>query len=242
MIEFYKDDLSYIHDIGFGRFAEESAPGLLEILRKKGIKNGRIIDLGCGSGIWASELVKAGYGVVGVDLSPSMIGMAQERVPEGIFHNTSFLKFKIPPCVAVTAIGEIFNYMFDETNCKKELTRLFKRVHQALAPGGCFIFDLASPGRGTNIPNRFWEGEDWAILVKIDENREENILTRHITTFRKDKTLYRRDHEIHRQQLYTPSEIIDELQHAGFQVRTLRGYGQHRFPRAHVGFIARKPA
>ena len=41
----YKEDLAYIHDVGFGTFASQSAPGLLEILHQKGIEKGLIVDL-----------------------------------------------------------------------------------------------------------------------------------------------------------------------------------------------------
>jgi ribosomal protein L11 methylase PrmA len=58
MIQGYKEDLAYIHDVGFGAFSSESAPGLLEILRQKGIEKGLVVDLGCGSGIWAKALLK----------------------------------------------------------------------------------------------------------------------------------------------------------------------------------------
>jgi len=33
-----------------------------------------------------------------------------------------------------------------------------------------------------------------------------------------------------------------ELRQAGFRVRTMRGYGRYRLPRAHAAFVARKPA
>ncbi|HYV03249.1 MAG TPA: class I SAM-dependent methyltransferase, partial [Blastocatellia bacterium] len=72
-IKAYKADLAYIHDVGFGDFAKNSAPGLLEILRQNGIETGLVVDLGCGSGIWARELSKIGYSVFGVDISPAMI-------------------------------------------------------------------------------------------------------------------------------------------------------------------------
>jgi SAM-dependent methyltransferase len=72
----YGEDLAYIHDVGFGSFAREAAPGLLSILRKAGIRSGRVIDLGCGSGIWAAALCGAGYDVVGVDISADMLGRA----------------------------------------------------------------------------------------------------------------------------------------------------------------------
>jgi len=34
MTEAYKVDLAYIHDVGFGDFATNSAPGLVDILRQ----------------------------------------------------------------------------------------------------------------------------------------------------------------------------------------------------------------
>ena len=53
MTESYKTDLAYIHDVGFGNYATNSAPGLLEILRQAGVSTGLVVDLGCGSGLWA---------------------------------------------------------------------------------------------------------------------------------------------------------------------------------------------
>ncbi|MFY9574661.1 MAG: class I SAM-dependent methyltransferase, partial [Blastocatellia bacterium] len=61
----YKDDLAYIHDTGFGDFARTAAPGLLEILRTNRIVTGLVVDLGCGSGLWAQALSRAGYEVLG---------------------------------------------------------------------------------------------------------------------------------------------------------------------------------
>ena len=54
----YDTDLAYVHDQGFGGFARASAPGLLTLLHDAGIRDGRIVDLGCGSGVWARELVR----------------------------------------------------------------------------------------------------------------------------------------------------------------------------------------
>src|SRR5947209_4041797 len=82
----YATDLAYIHDQGYGQFARDSAPGVLKILRQNGIKDGPVVDLGCGSGIWARALVDVGYRVIGVDISPAMIDLARRRVPEAEFH------------------------------------------------------------------------------------------------------------------------------------------------------------
>ena len=52
----YREDLAYIHDVGFGEFALNAVPGLLTLLKKSGVPNGLVLDLGCGSGLWARDL------------------------------------------------------------------------------------------------------------------------------------------------------------------------------------------
>ncbi len=239
----YGEDLAYIHDVGFGAFAQNAAPALRKMLRQHGMVRGVVVDLGCGSGIWAEELQNAGYQVLGVDQSAAMLAIARNRVPQGEFRQGSFLAVPLPPCVAVTAIGEGFNYLFDRRNTLRRLLKLFHRIHDVLIPGGLFIFDMAGPGRvpGPGIRWKWWEGEDWAVLVAIDEDRQRNLLTRRIVSFRKVGTLYRREEEVHRQRLYPPAEIVRQLRSCGFRVRTLRGYGKNQFPAGLCGFLARKP-
>jgi SAM-dependent methyltransferase len=242
MMESYKNDLAYIHDTGFGDYARKSAPGLLKILRRAGITTGLVVDLGCGSGLWARELVDAGYDVIGIDLSPSMIDLARNRVPEGEFQVASLLKAKLPLCDAVTSLGECFNYLFDKKNSIVELRRLFRRVYAALKPAGVLIFDIAEPGRGKGPRQNHKEGADWAVMVDVDEDPSTNQLTRQITSFRRVGDLYTRDEEVHRLQLYSRSEIAKELRAVGFRVRTIAAYGDQPMIEGCVGFVARKHA
>jgi len=107
----YNRDLAYIHDVGFGSFAQRSAPGVLKILRRNGISSGLVIDLGCGSGLWARRLADAGYDVLGIDLSPDMIALALRRVPQASFRTASFLDADFRQCTAITSLGECFNYL-----------------------------------------------------------------------------------------------------------------------------------
>ena len=237
----YEEDLAYIHDAGFGGFARGCAPELLTILHRRGIEDGLVADLGCGSGIWARELADAGFDVTGVDISSAMIAMARKRVPEGNFHVESFLNFKLPRCAAVTSLGEPFNYLFDKHNGLARLGALFRRVYSALEPGGLFIFDVAEPERSKGRPPSFWEGEDWACLARFENDSEKQQLTRHITTFRKVGKLYRRHHVTHRLQLYRGTEVAQTLRDIGFRVRLVRSYGEYKLPKALAGFVARKP-
>lgn len=241
MAEAYRKDLAYIHDVGFGDFAKNSAPGLLKILVDCGITRGLVVDLGCGSGIWASELLRVGYDVLGIDLSPAMIEIARKRAPKGEFQVGSLLKVELPWCDAVTSLGECLNYLFDETNSINQLRRLFRRVYSALKPGGLFVFDIAEPGRGKGPRQKHREGQDWAVMVEVDEDKAARWLTRRIITFRKVGNFYRRGEEVHQLQLYDRGEIARELREAGFRVRTLKGYGEQPMIEGCVGFLARKP-
>lgn len=237
----YNTDLAYIHDVGFGDFSKTAAPWLLEMLRANGIDSGLVVDLGCGSGIWARELSQAGYEVLGIDISPAMIEIARKRVPRGEFRVSSLLRAKLPTCHAVTSLGECFNYLFDETNSIAGLQRVFDGIYSALKPGGLFVFDIAEPRRGKGPRQKHRQGKDWAVLVEVDEDAKANRLTRRITTFRMRGESYVRDEEVHVLQLYTRSEVATELRRAGFRVRTLRGYGEQTMIDGCVGFMARKP-
>ncbi len=244
MKKWYKEDLAFIHDVGHGDFALKSAPGILEILDRSGIREGLVVDLGCGSGLWARELAKAHYQVLGIDISEAMISIARGRVPEAEFRVGSLFRADIPRCSAVTSLNECLNYLFDPQHDGQALAKLFRRVYDALIPGGVFIFDIAEPGqvkRGA-AARGFSEGEDWAVLSEKEEDRERQTLTRWITSFRKVGRYYRRDDEAHQLRLYKAKEIASELRRAGFRVRTVRGYGRYRLPKARAAFIARKPA
>jgi SAM-dependent methyltransferase len=244
MTEWYREDLAYIHDVGHGDFALGSAPGILEVLARNEVREGLVVDLGCGSGLWARELTDAGYRVLGIDISEAMIGLYRRRVPEAEFRVGSLFDADIPPCAAVTAVSEVLNYLFDEENEPRGLARLFRRVCDALAPGGVFVFDVLGPGQvppGTTAKG-FSEGQDWVVLVEKEEDAERGTLTRRIVSFRRVGEHYRRDDEVHRVRLYDPSELSAELRRVGFEVRMMHGYGRYPLAEGHAAFVARKPA
>src|SRR5215218_7480954 len=100
---FYGPDLAHVHDVAFGDWARDAAPFVLARLREAGIEDGLVVDLGCGSGIWAA-------GVLGVDGSAEMLALARSRAPGARLRRGSLHEVELPPCVAVTAVGECVNY------------------------------------------------------------------------------------------------------------------------------------
>jgi len=239
----YQEDVAYIHDVGFDFFARGVAPELLQIFRRADITRGLVIDLGCGSGIWAAELIRAGYEVFGVDQSEAMIRLARKKAPQAKFVRSSYLDVQLPPCDAVTSLGECLCYLFDSKNGIKELTRLFARIYEALRPGGLFVFDIAQSGQIVQQPHvRKFSGKDWAVLVQTEEDPAKMILTRQMTAFRRaGYHHYRRSEETHRLRLYWGADVARILRKLGFRARVLRGYGKYRLTGNRVAILARKP-
>ncbi|MEO8165316.1 MAG: class I SAM-dependent methyltransferase [Betaproteobacteria bacterium] len=235
----YDDDLAYIHDVGFSGLSESWAPGLLELLRDAGIKDGTIIDIGCGGGGWVEHLVKVDYRAVGVDVSPAMIDLARKRVPSANFQVNSIWDYTIPRCRAVTALSEVVCYR-TESCADPNLETLFGHVFDSLESGGLFIFDVTEIGLDRDRDREFAEGEDWACLVRYEHEEEQDRLHRHITSFRKMGALFRRSHEQHVVQLYDGDIVAEMLERAGFQVRRVRCFGSAPLLPMRLGFIARK--
>lgn len=238
----YATDLAYIHDAGFSEFARQSAPGLIALLHRHRIREGHVLELGCGSGRFSQILLDSGYRVTGVDLSPAMIRLARRHAPAADFHAASLWDFPFPPARAITALGEILNYAFDGGRSRADLRRLYRRIHAALAPGGVFVFDFATPDRlPAHLPARHWfEGSDWAVLVETDGRRSRRELNRYIVSYRQSGRAYRRSEELHRLRLLAISEVSADLEAAGFAVTPLRSFGRYRFFPGMAAILARK--
>ena len=222
----YGRDLAHVHDVGWGDFARRATPGLLELLLDAGIREGLVVDLGCGGGIWARELVDVGYAVLGVDISPDMLAIARRRVPEARFVEASLFDAELPPCAAVTSIGECAGYAFDPAAGRQALAGLFARAHAALAPGGLLVLDFAEPGREPprDRPRRDWyEGRGWTLCLTAWEEGER--LVREIRLFREDGEAWRRSDELHEVVLHRREDVLSALEAAGFSARALAGYG-----------------
>jgi SAM-dependent methyltransferase len=239
----YQNDLAYIHDTGYSHIAASAAPLVVNELRSSGHHSGIVVELGCGSGISSLLLRDAGFEIVGIDLSKSMINLARKRVPDAEFRVGSFVAADFPSCAAVTAIGEVLNYGFDAANASEARTKLLERIFAALKPGGLLVFDIATPSRApaSNPQRSFAEGPHWAVLVETEADDAKTFLTRRITTFRKKGESYRRGFEIHSLHLIEPADMMEKLQRLGFSVETIDCYGSQPLPKGDAGFLARKP-
>jgi len=233
----YGADLAHVHIDGYGFHWERAAPTVLKWLREGGVRKGTVVDLGCGGGQWLARLQAKGYTAVGVDASAAMIRAAKKRAPGAKLIRGSFADVKLPPCDAVTSLGEPLNYLPGA----REFRRTLKQVQTALRPGGLFIFDVRTPPTekvATRAAGK--TGNDWACIAVIDESPTTQRLTRRITTFRRVGRNYRRSEEVHVLRLYTEAQIRDWLCDLGFRVRTFPNYGRYKLTPRQLVFVAQK--
>lgn len=235
----YQQDLAHVHHAGFGEFARATAPGVLALLHRQHLHGGRVVDLGCGSGILARHLARAGYDVLGIDVSSAMIRIARTTAPLARFRRESLFSAVLPRCMAITALGESLTF---PPSSPVQMQRLFRRAFAALEPGGVLIFDLVGAGGAPVMDYRTWhEGEDWMILVQVREDRGACSLYRDITVMRREDGTWRRTTERHRVRLYRSDDVVEWLEAAGFRVDTTRRIGRHVLAPRRLAFVACKP-
>jgi SAM-dependent methyltransferase len=233
----YAGELAYVHDAGFSGYAASAAPQIARLLARRGIRRGRVVEIGCGGGTVAKQLVDFGYEVLGIDQSPAMIRLARGAVPGATFKVGALATARIPPCAAILAIGEVVGYVTAGGSHQHQLLSFFRHARAALQPGGLLVFDFMESAEGRTFKARSRAGVDWAIVTRATARGR--TLTRDIVIFRKIGGDYRQSREVHRVRLYSRDEMRRLLTRAGFSgVVMRRSIGTVRLIRSDLLAIA----
>lgn len=186
----------------------------------------QLVDIGCGTGVLSVQFAKAGYEVIGVDLSESMLTIAQNRSMQEdtaisfICQSMADLEGIDAVDIAVIAIDSI-NYLetFDEVK------QTFKRIFNALSPGGQLFFDVHSLYKMDVIyPNGpfTYEDESVAYIWHTESGEEEHSIYHDITFFVRDELgYYERFEESHYQRTYPLESYTELLKQIGFSSVTI---------------------
>lgn len=145
---------------------------VVEALKAAGVKQGdTVVDLGCGTGLCGTLLRPMSKKLLGVDLSPRMIGQARERkVYDELFVDeiVAFLQTRFAQFNIATA-ADVLTYIGD-------LQPTLSYVAQSLQPAGHFAFTVeANEGEGCalNTTRRYTHSIDYIrSLLKPTHFRE----------------------------------------------------------------------
>lgn len=209
---------------------EEWGGFIYRMLCKYGVKDGIVLDLGCGTGTMTEILAGYGYDMIGADNSEDMLELAMEkRIKSG--HDILYLlqdmrEFELYGTVrAVVSVCDSVNYVTEP----EELEDVFRLVNNYLDPGGVFLFDFNTDYKYREIMGDRTIAEDrgkcsfiWDNYYYEKERINEYDLTLFIQENAPDETrsghtpqLYRKYKETHYQRGYTLEEIRGLLENAG---------------------------
>lgn len=235
----YSRDLAYVQAVGFGALAENAAPEIVLRLRAAAIPVHHVIDAGCGAGPLTKELLAAGFGVTGIDLSADLLEFARQAAPAAGFIHGSLYDVALPACQGVIAIDEPLTYHDKVEYADAKVFDFFRRVADVLPSGGLFIFDLIETGEPPMNYRTFASGVDWTVTVEVAEDRDFRRLTREIQVFLRKDALFRRSEETHSIRLFDSNEVLSALSR-DFQVETATHYGAAVMPPRRRAFFCTK--
>ena len=202
---------------------EEWADYLEERLKEYGVKDGLVLELGCGTGSMTELLAEKGYDMIGVDNSEEMLAEAMEkRVESGqdiLYLLQDMQEFELYGTVrAVVSVCDSLNYITEE----EELEHVFALVNNYLDPHGIFLFDM----------NTIYKYRDMIGDTTIAENRDEGsfiwensydeetgINTYELALFLpREDGLYEKTEEVHYQRAYSLEKIKELIKKAGMEL------------------------
>lgn len=196
----------------------------------------RILDLACGIGRHSLELRRRGFEVVGVDISPDLLEMA-EREAEAQSLEVTFMQADLRELalndefdiVLSLNDGAVGYFETDEEN-----RRTFEVIAQALREGGGHLMQLPNVLHSEkNLPQKSWiVGESTLELSDHHWNAEDRYIEGSTVPIRIGEVFEKYEEIPFRQRLYTAEELAEIYESVGMRLaNTFAGSGKARKPK-----------
>lgn len=185
-------------------------------------KNKKLLDLGCGPGLYAERLCKKGYDVTGIDFSKRSIDYAKASAEEKNYNiaysyqNYLTIDYENKYDVVILIYCD-FVVLSDD-----DRALLLKKIHLALKPGGKLIFDVfthkgfenkeESQTWALNEDGGFWKPNKYLCLQSHWIYEEDIRLDQYIIIDQQENIDVIRNWF----KPYKPKAIIEEVKKAGF--------------------------
>ena len=186
------------------------------------IRDGLVLDLGCGTGRVTEFLAEKGYDMIGVDASEEMLNAAAaKREKSGfdiLYLHQDMREFELYGTVrAVVSVCDSINYLL----CDEDVISCFKLINNYLDSDGIFVFDFNTKykyekiGDAVIAENREECSFIWENFYDVESCINEYGLTlfvRNNEVSESGQELFLRFYEEHFQRGYTLGEMKDFIE------------------------------
>jgi SAM-dependent methyltransferase len=218
----YSKGFARIYNQKWGQFARQIAPMIQAYYEADpaGIENRTLLDLCCGTGQLAVHFLKAGYRVVGLDLSENMLNYARENTREYIENGQAeFIQGDAANFKLERRFGLVIS-SYDALNHLENLSALrncFACVHAVC--DGMFVFDL-NTRRGLRRWNNIQvdeSDEDAMVITRgVYDGVSDRAWTRLSGFFKTENGLFERFEETVYNTVYNLREVEQALSDTGW--------------------------
>lgn len=132
----------YYDQLGMGNFARSMTHRLVDFAQRNGWMGRRIVVLGCGTGEGMEWLAQRGYVLSGIDQSPEMLALAQQRLSSTNMSITWLQNDIRTLSESDTMDLAIATDVFNELESLKDIEQAMQSIHQVLRAERWFIFDM----------------------------------------------------------------------------------------------------
>jgi SAM-dependent methyltransferase len=203
-------------------FSLKMIPYLQRLLELHPVRKGRMLDLACGTGTVALSFATEGWETWGVDASPEMLAVAEQKSHESEqrlrLSCQDIRRFTVPPGLdLITCLYDSLNYILSIA----DLEAVFRRVREHLAPGGLFFFDMNTAWALEYVWDHrtlFTEGDDLSLVLDSEYDRDTLLSKVTVTGFVRRGDLYERFSETHLERAYSESQIQSALDASGLNL------------------------
>jgi len=218
----FREDYVVIYHHRDEESADREVANLLERLPIH--RQGRVLDLCCGSGRHSRAFAKRGYEVVGVDLSPVLLGLAEEQ---NTFENVTFFQYDmrhIPFTQEFDIVVNLFT-SFGYFDDDQESEQVVRNMARALKSGGQVVIDYLNPSyvQAHLVPTSTKEEQG----LQITETRwlADGFVKKRITVM--DGHSGQPREYLEQVRLFTSEEMQGMLERAGFT--DIQYYGDYTY-------------
>ena len=148
-------------------------PSMNLILRNL-VRNKKVVDLGCGSGILTKRLKYWGADVVGVDLSKNLIKIAEKENPNIKFYASDASKTPFKNSEFNIVTSSLMVHYF------KNLTEIFNEANRILKVNGYFVFSIQHPVNEVIKEVKIGGVKKFLLMPYFHNNKSKWKCTRHM--------------------------------------------------------------